>query len=69
METVPVTSRPIDTIAAMRMTAATTRSSVFSKNGWLRSYLPLIYTKMPGAYRIDMSVTPTAPLAHARNTL
>ena len=65
----PVASSTMETTAAIKMMAVTTRSSVLCRKGWLRSSYRLIYTKMPGAYRMDMSVTPTAPDAHAKNTL
>ena len=53
----------------MRMMATTTLSTVLLRYGSLRSFLPLMYMRMPGAYRSDMRVSPVAPDAHARKKL
>ena len=67
--TVPVTSKMIETRAATRIIATTTRSTALLRYGSPRSYFPLMYIRMPGAYRSDMSVSPTAPDAQARKKL
>ena len=59
----------MDATAAARMMNTTTLSSVLRRYGSPRSFFPLMYMRMPGAYRSDMMVSPTAPLANARKKL